>query len=122
MRNTPGYTLLEIMICVGIIGILLLGVVISYTKYIERSQAISCRGNAKLLYSALNEYAVDHMIRPGTDVALTNLYPRYLSTKAELTCPHSGQSYSSTLTVGSVPQCPESIPEHAWSPHEDIGL
>ena len=122
MRNTQGYTLIEIMITIGVLGILILGVVYSYSKYNERSQAMTCRGNIRLIYSAVNEYALDYQLAPGATVSITNLCPHYLSERALEPCPYNKQSYGGTFTVGQAPQCPAGIPEHAWSPDEDIGL
>lgn len=66
MRNNKGFTLIEIMIVVLIIGILLAVAVPSFLKARETSRAKSCVSNLKQIESAKEQWAMDNR-KTGTD-------------------------------------------------------
>ncbi|HUV04886.1 MAG TPA: prepilin-type N-terminal cleavage/methylation domain-containing protein [Armatimonadota bacterium] len=97
MHNKKGFTLIEIMIVVLIIGILLAVAVPSFLKARETSRAKSCISNLKQIESAKEQWAMDFR-KTGTDTpAGTDLWGTGNYIKAEPICPSGG-----TYTIGSV--------------------
>ena len=107
MSGKSGFTLVEIMIVVLIIGILLAIAIPNFMKARETSRTNSCIANLKQIDAAIQQYAMDNKLT-GTDaVTLANLTggtdPYLRSTP---TCP-SGGTY--TLTdVSTRPTCNKS--------------
>jgi len=117
-----GYTFVEMMVVLAIVGILAALVVLSIGYYVKHTQELECRGNIKMLHHAIMEYAVDFNLKPGDSIAVTNMYPRYWKTIDSGTCPAAQQSYGDSFTVGTVPTCPGGVEKHVWDPADDLGL
>lgn len=61
IRNSKGFTLIEIMIVVAIIGILAVVAVPAFMKYIRRSKTVEASNNIKKLYdSSIAYYEAEH--------------------------------------------------------------
>ena len=99
-----GFTLVEIMIVVLIIGILLAIAVPNFIRARESSRAKSCVANLGQMNSATEQWAMDNKKNAGATVALTTLVGTSGYIKSTPTCP-SGGSYPTNLTVGSNPTC-----------------
>ena len=99
IRKTKGFTLVEIMIVVLIIGILLAIAVPNFIKARETSRSRTCVGNLKQIDSAKEQYAMENKLGEGEDVG--DLWPDYI--KKEPVCP-SGGEYT-VDTVGTDPTC-----------------
>lgn len=95
-----GFTLVEIMIVVLIIGILLAIAIPNFIRARESSRTRACQGNLKQLESAKEQYAMDQRLTNGAAVTMGNLVPDYI--KRTLTCPSNG-----AYTVGDVGADPE---------------
>ena len=76
IRNNKkkGFTLVEIMIVVLIIGILLAIAVPNFVRARERSRAKTCVGNLKQIDSAKEQYAMEERLDSGATVAGVDLY------------------------------------------------
>lgn len=101
-RSKKGFTLIEIMIVVLIIGILLAVAVPSFLKARETSRAKSCVSNLKQIESAKEQWAMDFRMTgtdTPTDVDLWGGTDPYI--KAEPLCPSGG-----TYTIGTVASDP----------------
>jgi len=96
-----GFTLVEIMIVVLIIGILLAIAVPNFIKARETSRSKSCVANLKQIDSAKEQWAMDNNKTNGTTVALTDLAGTDKYVKSTPLCPSSG-----TYTVGNVGTLP----------------
>lgn len=96
-RAHQGFTLVEIMIVVLIIGILLAIAVPNFIKARESSRAKSCVANLKQIESAKEQWAMDTKAAPTATPADTDLYggDKYVKTTPE--CPAAG-----TYSIGDM--------------------
>ena len=92
-----GFTLVEIMIVVLIIGILLAIAVPNFIRARETSRAKSCQGNLKQVQSAKEQWAMDTRAATTATPTAANLYGTDKYIKAAPLCPSSG-----TYTIGSM--------------------
>ena len=105
-RRKGGFTLIEIMIVVLIIGILLAIAVPNFMKARESSRTKACMANLKQIDAAIEQWAMDsHPPKAGTDTVtmgdLTGGAEPYLTTAPS--CP-SGGNYV-MATVNENPTC-----------------
>lgn len=121
-KNKAGFTLVEIMIVVLIIGILLAIAIPNFVAARESSRAKACIGNLKQIDSATQQYCMDQKLSGATTgatsyisnlptlntVALTGLVSAGGSTSGYLrttpVCPASG-AYSVAPTISDSPYC-----------------
>ena len=104
-KHQKGFTLVEIMIVVLIIGILLAIAVPNFVRARESSRAKSCIANLKQIDSAKQQWGMDNK-KTGTDTpADTDLAGTGKYMKSFPTCPSDNSAY----TVGNLdtnPSCP----------------
>jgi prepilin-type N-terminal cleavage/methylation domain-containing protein len=94
-RRERGFTLVEIMIVVLIIGILLAIAVPSFINARERSRANACRSNLRQIQAAKEQWAM--ATNQGRDATpdWNNLVPNFLQQQPR--CPSNG-----TYTIGNM--------------------
>lgn len=119
-RRKGGFTLIEIMIVVLIIGILLAIAIPNFMRAREVSRAKSCIANLKQIQTAKEQWAMDFKkadsADPGTDLAVfttddsANEKGKYL--KAVPSCPSSG-----SYTIGIVSVDPTCDYDGTTAPH-----
>jgi prepilin-type N-terminal cleavage/methylation domain-containing protein len=85
-----GFTLVEIMIVVLIIGILLAIAVPNFIRAREGSRAKSCVANLKQIESAKEQWAMDTKAAPGATPTAADLYGATKYVKTTPTCPSGG--------------------------------
>ena len=88
LRNQKGFTLMELMIVIVIIGVLAAIGVPAYTNYVEKARATTCGANRRSLSTANGLYYAE----TGTYAGDINDLEDYLdaTTISNLTCPSKG--------------------------------
>ncbi len=114
MRNRKasrrGFTLLEIMVVVFILGILITIAVPSWMNARSRAQARTCSANLRQIHQAKEMHALANRLPDGTPVQMSDLVPQYL--QAEPFCPAAGGAAYTVNPVGTAPTCPTGLPNH----------
>jgi prepilin-type N-terminal cleavage/methylation domain-containing protein len=105
LKSRRGFTLIEIMIVVLIIGILLAIAVPNFVLARKAARTKACISNLKQIQSAKEQWAMDQK-RPGTDTPGTaDLIGAALYIKVAPTCPSTNATYPIAETVDANPVC-----------------
>ncbi len=99
MLGQKGFTLVEIMIVVAIIGLLAAVAIPNFMRAREKAQTNACIANLKQIDGAKTLYALDNNLSTGGTVAMTDLVTDYI--KATPSCPAGG-----TYTIGAIGTTP----------------
>lgn len=107
--NNKGFTLVEIMIVVVIIGVLAVLAMPYYAKSRIQANAKACINNLRILEDAKCQFAIENKKANTSPYTISDLMP-YLRNPETAFCPTTGQTYSAgTSGVGPVsapPVCP----------------
>ena len=101
--RSKGFTLVEIMIVVLIIGILLSIAVPQWMKARARSQTNACYGNLKQIENAKEELAMEMHLPQGAPVVNGDLWPAYIKGSTFPACA-AGGTYTLN-TIGTPASC-----------------
>jgi prepilin-type N-terminal cleavage/methylation domain-containing protein len=113
-----GFTLVEIMIVVAIIGILAAIAIPNFINNRAKSQATACINNMRQIDSAVQQYAMESGKPAGSTITYPNDLTPYIKLNSDgsiPSCPASG-SYSLTL-VGNIPSVLCSLGTAVNPPH-----
>lgn len=100
-RSRWGFTLVELMIVVSIIGMLLVVAAPSFVHARENARAKSCQENLKQIESAKERWAMDNHRGPTDTPTMTELAVPGLYMRSTPACPGGG-----SYTVGRLDQLP----------------
>ena len=106
--NKKGFTLVDIMIVVAIIGLLAAIAIPNFVKARTTAQKNACIANLKQIDGAKQIWAIDNNLVESSASVMGNLVPTYI--KRTPVCP-SGGTYV-TGTIGAIPTCNSTTGDH----------
>lgn len=98
-HRARGFTLVEIMIVIAIIGILTLLILPNMVKSKYQAEWTSCSGYERTVAAACESYQAQYGSYPPTLNVLTTSTPQFISLMP--TCPSNGVSYAGSYLPGS---------------------
>jgi len=103
MKKNAGFTLVEIMIVVAIIGLLAAIAIPSFVRARQTTQTNTCVNNLRLLDAAKQQWALENNMGSGDTPAEADVVP-YLKNDTMVVCPLGGDYVINT--VAEDPTCP----------------
>lgn len=105
MMSRKGFTLIELMIVIAIIGILAAIAIPNFRKAREQAREKACYANIRVILGAIEMYNMDHSAMKtsivdgdvtGTGILVTGQYLKTPVTKPETGCSYAGTNVDTT--------------------------
>ena len=103
-KNTAGFTLVEIMIVVAIIGLLAAIAVPNFAQARTNARRSTCINNLRLIDASKEQYALENNKDNTVTPAPADLTP-YLKSNVMPTCPSGGDYLAGVGLIGTKPAC-----------------
>lgn len=103
ISGRAGFTLVEIMIVVALIGLLATLAITNFVKARGTSQKSACINNLRQVDDAVQQWALENQRGPAATVAFTDI-SGYL--KYPVICPSGGTTFSDSYTITDVASKP----------------
>ena len=106
-NSKAGFTLVEIMIVVAIIGLLAAIAVPSFVRARTSSQTNACINNLRQLSGAIDQWAIEQNQVDGATPAAADIDIYLKGTTANCTCPaDNADAFGSSYTINALPGDP----------------
>ena len=115
-NRKSGFTLVEIMIVVAIIGLLAAIAIPNFVKARTTAQKNACINNLRQIDGAVQQWALENKKSSSAAVVFADVSP-YL--KSSVTCPSGGTTFADSYaitTVAAKPTCKKDLTSHALPP------
>lgn len=99
MKNKKGFTLVELVVVIAIIGVLAAILVPSMLNYVRKSKLKSANANAKTAYNAVSEFVIDQEATKG--IPQSTALAQYLGEPVDCTQPAEENSTDAREQVRS---------------------
>ena len=107
-RNTSGFTLVEIMIVVAIIGLLAAIAVPNFVQARNNARQSVCINNLRQVDSAKEQWALASNASTGATVVAANIDPYLKNSFASTICPAGSGAYTISV-ISTDPACPNVV-------------
>ena len=105
VHNRHGFTIVEIMIVVGIIGVLAAIAIPNFIRARQRTQRAACWNNIRQFDAAKDQYSLESGLSTAATIADTAVLNGYLvNLTVDSSCPGGG-SYSNIGAIGTPVSC-----------------
>jgi len=103
-----GFTLVEIMIVVAIIGLLAAIGIPSFNKARSNARTNKCINNLRITDASKEQYGMDEDVTTGTAVTMVQISDYVKGGSGTLVCPEGDTDYTDTSVgnLGTNPTCP----------------
>ena len=102
-RNSKGFTLVEIMIVVAIIGLLAAIAVPNFVQARTTARKNACINNLRLIEAAKEQYALEANVASGGAVTAANIDPYLKGTTVAVICPSDAtKTFATSYTIDVV--------------------
>ncbi len=107
MKNKKGFTLIEILIVIGIIGLLAVFLMPSFVGVQDKAKDAAVKKNAEKVQLSVESYNLENETHPiATNISLKTLFDDYLSTGGYMTTipknPYTGKAYEDADSAGKI--------------------